>query len=635
MANAFDQFDASPTPPSPKAPAGNAFDAFDAAPTGADEKAPGPIRFKSAAQLAEFRKDHPEQKGLSDAEFLDWFGKSRTTPTTAVLDNAPPAPAAPTDNSALKGFIYGARDFGDRLEHRIDQIPGLGAVGNWLEAHSPFTAPGEAERQRATHATELANNSRTGWQTVGQIAASIPLSRLPGGILAQGAATGAIMSDAEDGQGVAMDAAKGAAFSKLAGVGFKSLGGLATGVKNAGARALHDAGIDLTIGQLGRAAGNLPGKIAAGIEDRLAGFPIVGDIVNAARDRGTLAYNKSVLGRALNTVGEKIPEAIKHGHEMVAYVGDRLSEKYQQLLPKLSAKFDVDFLHGVNDARKITATLPDSRKAQFESILYDALHNRMDPATIQAVAGGKNLPAVINTLPGAYGSGAASAAAGKAQPSLTLSSTMLKDAESKLNRLATQYRKSMDVDQQRLGEAIGVVRDHLRDLVERQNPAHKGELQALNKGWAQLATAETAAARQGNTTGIFTPKGYAAAARAADNSVRKRATARGQYPNQAITDAAADILPNHTPDSGTAGRASLGLAGLLTGGGTAALTAHPVLAAGAGAATIPFTRIGQQAMNRIAFANRPLALRGAAIPLNQLAKYAPALVAPLAVSPKQ
>lgn len=54
---------------------------------------PDLIRFKDAADLANFRKTvHPDKAALSDADFLDWFGRSRNTPATAIVgDGAPVA----------------------------------------------------------------------------------------------------------------------------------------------------------------------------------------------------------------------------------------------------------------------------------------------------------------------------------------------------------------------------------------------------------------------------------------------------------------------------------------------------------------------------------------------------------------
>lgn len=52
---------------------------------------PDVIRFKDAGELATFRTTvHPDKAAMTDADFLDWFGKSRSTPATVVVGDGPP-----------------------------------------------------------------------------------------------------------------------------------------------------------------------------------------------------------------------------------------------------------------------------------------------------------------------------------------------------------------------------------------------------------------------------------------------------------------------------------------------------------------------------------------------------------------
>lgn len=525
-------------------------------------------------QIAEARK-----AGYSASEII---GHLSPAPT----QKAAPAP----DNSRLGGFVEGLMKPIDNLAEAASNIPYVGpAIDRLGQAMGmPSTA-----KSVAGHDAARARNTRTGYQTAGNIVGTLPTAALKGGAAVQGAVSGALLSDSKDMSGVLSDAGIGAATSFGAQKVLNTMGHLANPVVSKGVKALRDAGVPLTFGQLAGATNTFAGKLAKDVEDKATSLPIVGNVINNARDRGTVAYNKAVLSRSLAPIGQDIPATIKPGKEMVRYVGDKLSEGYQKLLPKLSAAPDQAFHQGMNTVLASTKTLPDHTQKQFAAIINDALPNRA--------------------------------------PSGVLAGNALKDAEEKLNDLASQYGKSGDVDQRRLGQAIGAARDELRALVERSNPKHAGELQSLNRGWRELTIAEKAAGGQGNAEGIFTPKQYAAAARAADKSVRNRATTRGTAKNQELTDAAAGLLPNRVPDSGTAGRA---LNAMMAGSGAGIVGgafAHPgPLVAGAALAA-PYTRYGQKAVNRMFTADRPAMVQDVGKAINALARYAPQAIPAMVV----
>jgi hypothetical protein len=126
---------------------------------------------------------------------------------------------------------------------------------------------------------------------------------------------------------------------------------------------------------------------------------------------------------------------------------------------------------------------------------------------------------------------------------------------------------------------------------------------------------------------VFTPKEYAGAARMADSSVRRRATVRGTTPNQQLTDAAADVLPNTIPDSGTAGRLGAGMA---IGYGAGAL--NPATLAGLAAAAAPYSRPGQKLANSLFVGQRGKAMRLIAEAAERARRVSPQVLVPLAES---
>lgn len=503
----------------------------------------------------------------------------------ANFKKAAPKPMMGQAESALTGFGGVVNNLTGRV---VDGLDALGLASDKLKS------------DRAALDAEFADampRTQTAGRLVGEVIPTLATAPLKGGMAAQGALSGAMLSDDDTLGGVAKDAAVGAATSLGVGKVLQAGAALAKPTVSAGAKALRDAGVLMTPGQIaGLAEEGATGlkkvgaKFARGVEERLAGFTIIGDVINTARDRSTITFNAAKLNGALSAIGGKMPDTVKAGHEAVRYVGDKLSEGYNALLPKLSATVDGRFAVGLRQAQRSTATLPADKQAQFSKIIADAFGNRAQSGTLT----------------------------GKA----------LKDAEEKLRDQATAYKSSGDVDQRRMGQAVGKVLDEFRALVERSNPQFRGQLQKLNKGWRQLAIIEDAAGGAGNTTGMFTPKGYAAAARKADSSVRKRATARGTTPDQVLNDAAARALPNSTPDSGTAGRASMaiGLGAL----GAGSVTVSPWVAA-LGVGALPHTLTGQKAINALLLGNRPKSVQAVARPLNALANYAPQLAVPATV----
>lgn len=472
----------------------------------------------------------------------------------------------PEDDSALRAIGLGIYEPIDNLSRRLLQTD----VGQAINSAGVALGLPDSNTTTSGRYAARANNSRTGYQVAGNIVGTLPTLAIPGGPVAQGAASGAVLSNEDTLGGVAGDAAIGGIAGKVGDMVTRGAARVIAPQVNRGLRLLSDAGIPMTLGQIAAAGGSRIGRAVKGIEDRAAGLPVVGDVINAARQRGTEAYNRTVMRRALGRAGLQLPDDVPVGREGVQYVGDRLSAQYQQLLPRLAARPDAQFSADLLSASQTLQTVPTEVQGQFQSVLRAAFQNR--------------------------GNGP------------TLAGDNLKAAEEVLTDFASRYRSAGDPNQRALGEAVGAVRDGLRQLVVRQNGQAGAQLQRINNAWRELTILERAAGGQGNHNGVFSPKQYAAAARASDTSARRRATTRGTAPNQRMTDAAAGILPNTVPDSGTAGRLAAG-AGIVGIG-----TIEPTTAVGLATLAAPYTAVGQNAANWLYFANRPaLVRRGAAL----------------------
>jgi hypothetical protein len=469
--------------------------------------------------------------------------------------------AAPKDDSALNAFVLGARKPLDNASRWAGQGIG-GDMGKKAVAVSD-----EADQLRH-------NNTRTGWQTIGNIVGTGIAqfaTRGKGGAFAQGAGAGALLSDADTPEGVAMDAGIGGIGGKAGEMLANGLSYLAKPVVSKGSKLLYEAGIPQTIGQIASQGKGLGSKIIAGAEEKLTSVPILGDVINSARDRGTEAFNVALANRVLANIGEKLPKGTEAGSEMIEAVNERLKSKYGALVPKLIGNFDGQFAADLGKAKALTATLPAARQKQFGTIVYDVLGNRAKGAQISGQA--------------------------------------LKDAESRLTTLTKQYRNSTDADQRIMADAIDKVRASLRSMVARNNPAHADELQALNKGWAQLGQLRKASTSAGNATGVVTPAQALSAAR------------RSGFENDDLVKTAKGILPNRTPDSGTATRAGYGM--LATGAGGALVS--PYLAVPA-AASVLYTKPGMKALNSLVFAPRSKVLKSSATALRAFGQVAPAVI---------
>jgi hypothetical protein len=482
-----------------------------------------------------------------------------------------PAPEAPKDNSALGGFIGGVMKPLDNLTSAAMNIPGLSALDQVGQAMGLPSA-----QQATAHNDQLRqNNTRTGYQTLGNIVGTLPTMMLPGGTLVQGGASGALLTDKKTPAGVAIDSTIGAVGSKLVGAAANGLAWAAKPVVSKTAQVLHDAGIDLTLGQMARGSKSLGSQMIAGIEDRAAGLPLIGDVVKAARARGTEQLNKKLASDALAQIGEKLPTKISAGHELVDLVQDKLSEKYQQVVPNLVGRIDQQFGQDLAAAKAVTNILPRDKQRQFKAILDNVFTNRMDP-------GGRSI-----------------------------SGQALKDAESRLGKLARDYGKSTDTDQRILSEAITEAQRALRSMAARSDKSGV-ILQNINKGYAKFKLIQAAA----NLDNVVYP-----------NSLLRQANKTGF--NQELARAAFEMLPNKIPDSGTAGRVMAGQM-LLGGGGGAALGAFSTPAAAVPlAASALYTKPGMTALNKFVFRNTGAGSAAAAKAIKQAAKLAPVVIPPL------
>lgn len=296
--------------------------------------------------------------------------------------------------------------------------------------------------------------------------------------------------------------------------------------------ALREAGVRLTIGQtLGGAANRL--------EEKAMSVPFVGDVIRTARERGTTDLNRAVANRALQPIGQALPEGVV-GREAVAHVQRQLSSAYDDLLPRMTVRLDSAFGSDLQNVRNMvnTGALDPNAGRLFERIVNSDVVSKM--AGRRAVTG-----------------------------------QTFKAIEGDLGAQISRLSQSTDADQRLVADALREVQDSLRQLAVRANPALADELGRINAGYAVFKRMERAASGLGTEEGAFTAAQLQNAVKALDKSKDKGRFARGEALLQDLSDPAKTVLGSKVPNSGTADRmwATAGLGG--------AIALDPVLTGGA------------------------------------------------------
>lgn len=514
-------------------------------------------------RIAEFPDEM--QRGEIEAVLQKQFGSQPTREQAAQgatlkfgpLDTGVPLPQGVTEFLAGLGRHYtnigtlGNREAAPEADALLDSsgyatAGALAADLSTLLAGGAFLKGVSALPQVAAAAPKVASALKTAGQAM-----TLPQS------LAQATTAGAAYGGATTSGGVG-ERVKGAAQGLAGGaIGYgapKVLGRIIQPAGGAaGAQELADAGIRLTPGQrLGGAANK--------IEQRAMSIPMVGDAVAAARTRSIEDFNRAAVNRALEPIGVKVPATVGAGRDLIQFADDALEQAYNKVVPKLTAQFDATLNTDLGDALQIAAG--GNKAEQFKTLLADKLLSRFDQNG-------------------------------------TIKAQTLKKAEGELKRLARQYMKSPDADQQALGQALQAARDALMEGAARHSPQGAAqELVKVNRAFAQFLRPEVAAGRVGAKEGVFTPAQLSSAVRELSGGVRKSQYAKGEALMQDLANNAERLLSTTVPNSGTPER-------LMLAGGLGALSyMEPNALAAALMGAAAYTRPGVATLNAL-LARRP------------------------------
>jgi hypothetical protein len=283
---------------------------------------------------------------------------------------------------------------------------------------------------------------------------------------------------------------------------------------------MRDMGIKLTPGQL-------LGKQYAGIEDFARNMPLVGGYISDAKEKQLFQFNKAVINKTLNKVGEKLPEDVI-GRDAIAHSRQVISDKYDDVLSKLTFTADPaltkDFGAVVRTAKVPSAAGKQELNDLIDQYIYQQIP--VDPAT------------GIGKIDG----------------------QAFKKIESDLGKVIQNYRNGSSAQEKAIGEELTRVADVLKSAARKQNPAQSSVLRRIDNAYGDLRVMETAAANGGAANCVFTPKQYSTAVRQTDRTRSKTSFAQGKAKGQDVSDAALEVMG---PEAGSTleGRLAMGVAG--------------------------------------------------------------------------
>lgn len=514
---------------------------------------------------------NPDSVQWDDAGSAPQAAQGAPDPSTVQWDDAKaPAPQAssgpvagdttPAGWKPLGGFLTGIGDFAKGATRAI--VHGGASIANTIAPDSQFTKDINAaipqidatmQGQDQAYAAQRAAQGGSGVDLARMAGQVAPALAIPAGAdtllgnLGMGAASGAVQGAAMTGPGQSyghnalVGGAAGVAGAGLASVAGKVIGGLKP---SANAQLLIDKGVVPTPGQLVGGAANT-------MEEKAASIPFAGEAVASARRASINDMNKALYKDILEPIGETAPTTV--GRDAVGDVGDKLSARYQNLLPQVSFTPDSQFMSDLRGIAQDVSSLPPDIRTRFSAIIDRNFTSQLKNGQMDGDA--------------------------------------LKQVESAIGKHASDLKGSSDTFQRDMGGALNDVQTSLRDALARQNPQQAPELQAINQAYSRYSILRDAAARVNDPGKPIMPGQLQAAVNQADNTVGRGNFAKGLARGQDMSDAAMDVLGSKYPDSGTAAR--IGLYGILGG-----LThINPIAgAAGITASGLYGTKLGRQVM---------------------------------------
>jgi hypothetical protein len=472
------------------------------------------------------------------------FPDNMTDEQIAAALQGQSAPAQP-QGQKYSGFLMGLKDplsgGAQLLEQALPKslVNKINMVNNELAKYglvSPVGAGGVTEQvakeQQAYRAQRQAEGEEgIDWSRVaGNVLspANLAVGGVAGGLATAparqaalvGASQGVLTPTETTGEGFAGEKAAQAGLGAVGGVVggavTKAAGKALNPVVSAAEQKLRDLGVQLTPGQL-------MGQPTRDLETFATNLPIVGQPVSAAKERAILSFNKGVINKTLDKIGDKLPEDIT-GRNAVAYAAEQVSNAYDDVLSKMQFNLDFKTTSGILSALNKAPLASEAQKQEAMNVLNKVALSRFDKTTLT----GQEYKAI----------------------------------ESDLRKAAQGYLSSTTQAEKQVGEALQETLKVFKTELAAQNPKFTSKLRRIDNAYGDLEVIQTAAANSGAEGGIFTPKQYQTAVRQRDVTRNKKSFARGTARGQDVSDAALDIM-GESPRATLEGRLAAQATGLL------------------------------------------------------------------------
>lgn len=300
-------------------------------------------------------------------------------------------------------------------------------------------------------------------------------------------------------------------------VGEKIVGGAARVLNPLVSKAektMRDLGITPTTGQ------TLGGQFKT-LEEFAQNLPLIGASIENARQRVLFNFNKGVIDKALDKVGDKLPVDVI-GRDAIAYASDQVSKQYDDVLSKMS--FDLDF----KTTSSILSAL--SKQKSLSPTQRQEITDTLNNTVLSKFAGQK------------------------------LDGQTYKGIESDLRKKASNYANSALASEREVGDALNDVLGVIKKELYSQNPKQTSKLRRIDSAYGDLAVINVAAANSGASSGVFTPKQFSTAVRQQDQTRRKSSFAKGRARGQELSDAAVEVIGDPT-NATTLGRVAASTVG--------------------------------------------------------------------------
>lgn len=314
----------------------------------------------------------------------------------------------------------------------------------------------------------------------------------------------------------ARQAGLGAVGGVVGGAVVKGTGKVLSPAVSAAEQKLRDLGVQLTPGQL-------LGQPTRDLETFATNLPIVGQSISNAKERAIMSFNKGVINKTLDKIGDKLPENTT-GRNAILYASDQVSNAYDDVLSKMQFNLDFKTTSGILQALNKAPLASEAQRQEALNVLNKLALSRFDKPTLT----GQEYKAI----------------------------------ESDLRKAAQGYLSSTTQAEKQVGEALQETLKVFKTELAAQNPKFTSKLRRIDSAYGDLEVIQTAAANSGAEGGVFTPKQYQTAVRQRDVTRNKKSFARGTARGQEVSDAAVEIM-GESPRATLEGRLAAQATGLL------------------------------------------------------------------------